>query len=79
MMTLMMVLMSDYIPVCCAPVLILMMMLLIVMMSPVLLHDLQGPGDHSMVGILWFVVLVFVLSVNHQVADLQVAYVLHIM
>ena len=63
---------SDYIPVCCAPVLILIMMLMIVMMSPVLLHDLQGSGDHSMMGILWFVVLVLVLSVHHQVADLQV-------
>ena len=62
----------HYIPVCCAPVLILMMLSVFVMVSPVLLHDLQGPGNHSMMGILWFVVLVLVLSVHHQVADLQV-------
>ena len=65
-------LMNDYITVCCAPVLILMMTLVIVMTSPVLLHDLQGPGNHSMMGILRFVVLVLVLTVHHQVADLQV-------
>merc|ERR1719220_3014444 len=43
------------------------------MHQPVLLHDFQGPGNHSMMGILRFVVLVLVLSVHHQVADLKMA------